>query len=80
MGLCTLYKGAKMKGICCTCQQKTGVHRSTDSGLSESDKEELEHDTDPLHPFRWVCDSHEAFGSHCEGSCLTPQFVFREKE
>ncbi|MBI4438257.1 hypothetical protein HY631_04900 [Candidatus Uhrbacteria bacterium] len=62
-----------MEGICCECQNTHPVHYGhTDT---EDDLDSLMADE----VFDWVMDSHDAYGSHCSGSCTTPQALIKEK-
>ena len=67
---------SKREGVCCTCQSVHPVrpnrHTSDDPfGFNE----ELDLDGEVG---EWVMDTHDAFGSHCEGSGTMPQALVSE--
>lgn len=69
---------SKREGICCECQSRHPVrpkrHRTDD--LCDFDED---FGTDGT-VGEWVMDTHDAFGSHCEGSGTMPQAVIGTNE
>jgi hypothetical protein len=73
-------------GVCCQCQQIVPIHK-LDLNFDKGDpREELMEMGEQMYgqgdknPLNWVCDSHDAFGYHCEGSNTVPQAICKKKE
>lgn len=64
------------EGVCCTCQSTHPVRhkgRGADDDLLGFRDEDFDGEAG-----EWVMDTHDAFGSHCDGSGTMPQALVKE--
>jgi hypothetical protein len=65
-----------MHGICCVCQQKVNISTSSEPRQQEYDAGHDDNSIDMTYgdEINYVCDAHDFYGEHCDGSGQIPQF------
>lgn len=66
----------KKEGVCCECQKVNPLRPSNANPDGEDNPFTRIPDDDEVES--WVMDTHEAFGSHCNGSGTMPQAVLND--